>query len=433
MFLVILNGILVVLLFPSLFNQLFGLEKVLDYTVGIFRGLLWLITVGIFILRFTLIPFTPTAEIFYAVVQGILLVEILLRTFIKYGMYIVPGKQQYLGRIKDVVTDVSVHGGLVLLYEPHPFLQFTLPRIKLEDGDTEMGFDRVKLTDIQKPANIIRIACIGNSTLKDYPQLLENFLNQSNHQPRFQVLNFGIPWWSSLHSTINYILNVIDFNPDYVVLHDNCNDHNYRGYPGLRGDGAHAYQPYVDPTRHDIFWIRLFIIYRLPLIYFSRKFPKFLKPHFSMEKIVLRPGKKYIYDPHEMYIFDRNIDTIYAVSKHRNIKLCLMTFPFSKILNYGEEHSKVYRPHMEAINEILRNKADQYGLILVDADKLMTGEEVLFWDPVHVNLKGDQIKAYMTGSKIWKDLDIPTEVTREWKEIEDWLITRSEMILGRVI
>jgi hypothetical protein len=428
MILLILNGILAVLFFPSLFNLLFGLEKVCDYAVGVFRGLLWLIVAGTFVVRLKGIPFTPTFEMFYIIVQGALVVEIVLRVFIKYGIYILPVKRRYLERVRDVITDASVYGGLELLYEPHPFLHFTLPRKKLENGDVDMGFEGLKLSDIPKPVNTIRVACIGNSTVKDYPQLLEQFLNQANPPSRFQVLNFGVPWWSSLHSTVNYILNVIEFNPDYVVIHDNCNDHNYRGYPGLRGDGAHAYQPYSIPTRQDVFWMRLFVIYRLVIIYLSRKFPKFLKPHFSMEKIILRSGKKYTYDPYELHIFDKNIDTIYAVSKHRNIKLCLMTFPFSNVLNYGEEHSKVYRPHMRAINEILRAKAAQYGLILVDADRLMTGEEEMFWDPVHVQLIGDKIKSYLIGCKILEDLTFPIKVTGEWKEIQDWVIARDGRI-----
>lgn len=424
--LLILNGILAVLFFPPLFNLLFGLEKTRDYAVGVFRGLLWLGIVGIFVLRLTVISFPFPFEMLYIAVQGLLVVEILLRTVVKFGMYILPARRSFLERVKNVITDASLYGGLELLYEPHPFLQFTLPRKKLENGDIEMGFEGLKLSDIPKPANTIRVACIGNSTLKDYPQLLEQFLNQASSRARFQVLNFGIPWWSSLHSTVNYILNVIDFNPDYVVLHDNCNDHNYRGYAGLRGDAAHAYQPYSIPARQDVFWMRLFLIYRLPILFLSRKFPKFLKPHFSMEKIILGSGKKFIYDSHELHIFDRNIDTIYAVSKHKNIKLCLMTFPFSNVLNYGVEHSMVYRPHMRQINEILRTKAAQYGLILIDADKLMTGEEDLFWDPVHVQLQGDKIKAYLSGCKILGDLALPIKITGEWKEIQDWAIARND-------
>jgi hypothetical protein len=431
--LLILNAFLVVLFFPSLFNLLFGLERIRDDAVGILRGLLWLIITGIFILLLERVTFTPAFEVLYIVVLGILVVEIVLRTSIKYGMYILPMKRQFLERVRDKIIDTSVTGGVELLYEPHPFLQFTYPRRKLENGDMGMGFIEVKISDVPKPVNTIRIACIGNSTSQGYPQLLEQFLNQETLQPRFQVLNFGIPWWSSLHSTVNYILNVIDFNPDYVIFHDNCNDHNYRGYPGLRGDGAHAYMPYAIPTRQDIIWIRSFLIYRLALIYLLRKYPKTFKPHFSMERIILRSGKKYIYDSRELYIFDRNIDTIFAVSKQRNIKLCLMTMPFSNVLIYGEEHSKVYLPHLRVMNELLRSKAGQYGLILIDADKLMTGEEGLFWDPVHVHSEGDKIRAYLAGCKILMDLSIPYKITGDWREIEDWVMARNDRLMDRAI
>ena len=98
-----------------------------------------------------------------------------------------------------------------------------------------MGFTDITVKDIPKPAGVIRVACMGNSTAVNYPQSLQTLFNDVCPHTRIQVLNFGMGWWSSVHSTVNFILNVIDFKPDYVVLNDNCNDHNYRGYPGLRG------------------------------------------------------------------------------------------------------------------------------------------------------------------------------------------------------
>jgi hypothetical protein len=141
-----------------------------------------------------------------------------------------------------------------------------------------------------------------------------------------------------------------------------------------------------------------------------------------MEKSILKPGKKYhLYDPGELYVFERNIETIYAVATHRNIRLCFMTLPFSNVFKYGEEHDKVYRPHMAKVNEMLREKASQYGLLLIDADQLMTGEEDLFWDAVHVSVKGNMIKAYLIGCKILRELNLPMQIEGDWKEIENWI------------
>lgn len=342
----------------------------------------------------------------------------------------VPSKRDLLSDIKQKITQAAAYGVFVPRFEPHPFLHFTLPRKLLKGGNAEMGFTNITRRDIPKPPGTVRVACIGNSTTNPYPQFLEEFLNEACPQARFQTLNFGMGWWSSLHSTVNFVLNVIDFNPDYVVFHENCNDHNYRGYPGLQGDAAHAYRPLTIPVTRDTYLSRLFVLYRISAMLLKRKFPKLLSRHYSMERSILSPdNKKYdLYNPTELYIFKRNLETIYAVSKHKNIRLCLMTHPFSNVLKYGEEHDKVYRPHITKVNEMLREMAVQYELLLIDADRLMTSKEDLFIDPVHVNAKGNMIKSYMIGREILKDLDLPMQVDGNWKEIEGWVISRTDLI-----
>lgn len=421
----ILSGIQMVLFFPPIFKLLFGLEDIHDYLVGFFRWLLWALVIAMFVLRLSKVRYSSAGDFFSIVVLSVLSLEILLRVFIKYGAVIVPTKRDLLADIRRKITEAATYGVFVPRFEPHPFLHFTLPRKELENGNTEMGFTNITLRDIPKPSGTVRLACIGNSTSVVYPQLLEQFLNRACPQTRFQVLNFALGWWSSLHSTVNFVLNVIDFNPDYVVLHDNCNDHNYRGYPGLRGDGVHAYRTLSIPPSQDVYWSRLFVLYRILAALLKRRFPKILQRHYSMEKSILKPNKKYLYDPGELYVFERNVETIYAVSTHRNIRLCLMTHPFSNVLKYGEEHDKVYRPHMIRVNEILREKAAQFGLLLIDADRLITGEEDLFWDPVHVSMKGNMIKSYLIGNKILKDMNLPMQVEGDWKEIEDWVTVKT--------
>jgi hypothetical protein len=420
--LLVFSGILMVLLFPPIFKMLFGIEDIYDFLVGLSRYLLWVLVTGMFILCYSEIPLSLTVNLFFTVVLFVLSFEIVTRAFIKYGAIILPAKRYLLTDIKRKITDAARYGVFVPRFEPHPFVHFTLPRKDLENGNAEMGFQNITLHDIPKPSDTIRIACIGNSTTVDYPSLLEQLLNKSCPQAKFQALNFGLGWWSSLHSTVNFIMNVIDFNPDYVVLHDNCNDHNYRGYQGLRGDAAHAYRTLSIPPTPDVYWSRLFVLYRIMAILVKRRFPNLIKRHYSMEQSILKPDKKYhLYNPGELYIIERNIETLYAVSKHRSIRLCLMTLPFSNVLKYGEEHDRVYRPHITNVNEMLRQKAAQYELPLIDAEQLITGEEDLFWDPVHVVKKGNMIKAYMISQVILKDLGLQMHVEEEWKEIEDWV------------
>ena len=293
----ILNVILTVLLFPPIFKRLFGLEEIHDYLAGFSRYLLWALITAMFILRIRNIHYSSAVDFFSIVVLSVMSFEILLRAFIKYGATILPTKRALLMDLRTKITEAALYGVFVPRFEPHPFLHFTLPRKDLENGNAEMRFANITLRDIPKPSGTIRVACIGNSTSVAYPRHLEQFLNRAYPQARFHVLNFGLGWWSSLHSTVNFVLNVIDFNPDYVVLHDNCNDHNYRGYHGLRGDGVHAYRSLSIPPSQDVYWSRLFVLYRILAVLVKRKFPNFLRRHYSMEKSILKPGKKYLYDP----------------------------------------------------------------------------------------------------------------------------------------
>jgi len=422
---IVISFIQIIILFPPIFKMLLGLEDVHDYLAGFFRYLLWALIIAIFVLHVCNIQYPRSVTFFSIIILGVMSIEILLRAFIKYGAMILPSKRSQLIDIKKKINQAAIYGVFVPRFEPHPFLHFTLHRKELENGNAEMGFTNITLKDIPKPPSVIRIACIGNSTTNPYPPYLEDFLNKAHPQVRFQVLNFGLGWWSSLHSTVNFILNVVDFNPDYVVMHENCNDHNYRGYAGLRGDGVHAYCSLTIPGTQDIFWSRLFVLYRIVALLIRRRSPNFIMRHYSAEKSIFKPGKTFVYDPHELYIFKRNLETIYAVSKYRNIRLCLMTLPFSNVFKYGEEHDKVYRPHIRTVNEILRSKAIQDGLLLIDADRFMTGEENLFVDPVHVSIKGNKIKSYLIGCGILKDLNLPISIEGDWKEIENWVTEKA--------
>ena len=417
----VLNGILMLLLFPPIFERLFGLEDIHDQRVEFSKYLLWVFVTIMFVLRAGNIHYSPIVGFFVIVIFVVMFFEIILRLIIKYGAAILPDRKHFLMDIRKKLAAAALYGIFMPRFVPHPFLQFTLPRRDLENGNSELGFKNITLHDIPKPNGIIRIACLGNSTCAEYPQLLEQFLNKTCPEKKFQVLDFGMGWWSSLHSTVNFILNVIDFDPDYVVLHDNCNDHNYRGYPGLRGDAAHAYHNLTVQPSLDVYWSRLFVSYRVLAALVRRRFPRFLKRHYSMEKSILNAGKKYKYDPRELYIFERNLETIHAVSKHRNIKLCLMTFPFSNVLKYGDDHDKVYRPHMRMINEMLHQKAAQHGLLLIDAAQYMIGEEDLFWDPIHVVTKGNMIKSYLIARTILSDLNLSLIIEDDWKDIDNWI------------
>lgn len=292
-------------------------------------------------------------------------------------------------------------------YSPHPFLQYTRPRGPVPGSPDNFyyGFKQLTLRDVPKPPGVIRVACLGASTTEaGFPEVLQELLAKARPTLTFQVLNFGITWWSSVHSVVNYILNVVDFKPDYVVVEENCNDHQYRGFPGLRGDAAHAYRLFLVPPTVAESFFRFSVLFRLFRTGLSWLLPGWFRKAPTMAEIGLQPGKTLDYRPEELYIVRRNLNTLCTVAAAEGSKVCLTTMPVSLTRNFGAEHARVYRPHAEQVNHIIRELAAQRGTLLADLDATMTGQEHFFHDPVHTTADGNREMARQIADALLRDL-----------------------------
>lgn len=407
-FFLILILILAVLSFPPLLSRIASLEwgasrgeNLLRWAQFSFLSLLFLFFIDI--------PAGAGNKVSYKIAIVLLIVgyaELLLRLFVKYFLPFLGRKIPILSKVYQYITE-NPDNLYYSRYTPHPFLQFTGPREPVQDveGDYYLGFNNIKLSDIPKPEGIIRIACLGGSTTADgYPEFLQEYLTAHGSSNHFQVLNFGMTWWSSVHSTVNYLLNVVDFNPDYLILHDSCNDHHYRGFPGLRGDCAHAYRLFLVPQSTGEAFFRFSLIYRIVTIFLTWAFPSIFRPYIEMKDIGLLPGKTYNYDPSELYIIKRNIETICTIAESKRSRICLTTMPLSGERKFSEEHNQVYRPHTHDVNAIIRENAQQYHCLIADFDNLMTGREEFFSDAVHSSVEGNKMKAETVGKTILLDI-----------------------------
>ncbi|MBA4387546.1 MAG: hypothetical protein C0404_06165 [Verrucomicrobia bacterium] len=403
---------LAILSFPPLYAKLFGLES------GDARGenlLRWMMFILLCLIAADTSGLWAQSSVSsiglaHAVAVAVLVagcLELSLRIGVKY---LLPGPCRSMalcGKIHEYLTE-NPDNLYYSRYVPHPFLQFTGPRGRTPGSETDylLGFKGIKLSDIPKPPGVVRIACLGGSTTADgYPELLQEMLAAAKPSKRFQVMNFGMTWWSSIQSTVNYVLNVIDFKPDYVVLHDSCNDHHYRGFPGLRGDGAHAYRLFLVPQTTGETLYRFSLIYRICRIYLSWQFPSLFRRNIEMKQVGLQPGKTYNYDPAELYIIDRNIRTVCTLAKTQGSRVCLTTMPLSGSRSFGEEHDKAYRPHTKDVNSIIRRIAGETGFMIADFDATMSGREEYFKDAVHATLEGNRMKANEVAKVLLADLD----------------------------
>jgi GDSL-like lipase/acylhydrolase family protein len=294
-------------------------------------------------------------------------------------------------------------------YQGHPFLQFTgKPRAALRGNRTlgnlspfnNFGFIGGDFT-YEKPPAIVRVAALGGSTTADgYPAIMESFMNHNtgDDAERYEVLNFGMGYWTSAHSLVNFVLNVVDFRPDYVIVHDGWNDAKIRSSAAdFRGDYAHALKVFDPPTFvPDRYLVRTSVVYRVIKL---RSGP----PDWaSLDRAVEWPRQKIggFDHLHELKPFRRNVETVIQIARSRNITVVLLTVPRSR--DPGKQYFYDAQ-HIDQVNEILRELAVKYAsqILFVDLDRMMTGKmESAFRDVGHVDEEGQSFKAEQVGRTI---------------------------------
>lgn len=144
--------------------------------------------------------------------------------------------------------------GTPQLEEYHPFLQN-----RNRPGDERYhvnahGFRGEEIAK-RKPNGVFRVFFMGGSTVfcpnveweKSHVRLLEKKLRAAYPARRIEVMNAGVPWYTSQHTLINYLFHVRTFEPDLVVFMHGIND-VFRsfspvrfGYGAYREDYSHHY------------------------------------------------------------------------------------------------------------------------------------------------------------------------------------------------
>ena len=168
----------------------------------------------------------------------IILFELCFRIF-----YYLKYKKNYFVSLKFKWKDSHVTA--------HPFLSYSYKKNSVIDKNQKLPYPLHynKFFSYKHPLNInnlghfgndfinkkdkIRVMCLGASTTannisdgkKDYsyPKMLEEYLNK-NSDKEFEVFNCGIGGWTSVDIFINFVLNLIQLSPDYVVVYHGYND-----------------------------------------------------------------------------------------------------------------------------------------------------------------------------------------------------------------
>jgi hypothetical protein len=397
--------IFALLLAPPVFNRAFAMEHLLAREeLG-----LWLLSASLMLVAAYGRWGGRRAQPVWGVVACILAltsVELAARLMVKVFF---PSQQLTLSRWGNMSYED------LLAYRGHPFLQFTgTPSVALI-GNQALGnltpFNNFGFLgrdfSYEKPAGVIRIAALGGSTTADgYPQRLEDLLNAraAGTPQRFEVLNFGVGYWTSAHSLVNFVLNVVDFQPDYVIIHENWNDGSVRGAgASFRHDYSHALKAFEPPRMLDRYPLRFSVIYRAVRFRFGPPDWAFL------DYATHRPYPRQQADAtDDLQPFRRNITTIIDLALLRHAKVVLTTMPRTTDATMPLFSGST---HVDEANDALRQLAAPYGdrILFVDLDQLMTGKRnEIFLDLCHMKPEGIQAKAEHIAQRILQDWQADT-------------------------
>lgn len=131
---------------------------------------------------------------------------------------------------------VAPHLSDEIIYDLIPNLETTFQRAPVKINSCGMrGPER----RIAKPPGTFRIALLGDSFAfgwgvrqeEGFAQRLEDNLNRiSRGQPNFEILNLGVPGYSTFQEVAKFVETGLDFKPDAVVVFFIENDFGYPFY-----------------------------------------------------------------------------------------------------------------------------------------------------------------------------------------------------------
>src|SRR5689334_7221438 len=156
-------------------------------------------------------------------------------------------------------------------YRPHPHLVYALNEgFESGDGRNRHNAHGTRGPDfvVPKPPGTYRIVCVGGSTTyetgvaddaRTYPARMGELLRTEHGRPDVEVIDAGVPGYTSFETLILVALRVLEWQPDLVLYYDNTNDvHARLVRPELFASDAIGYRkPWDDRVR---WWDRSLVV-----------------------------------------------------------------------------------------------------------------------------------------------------------------------------
>lgn len=280
-------------------------------------------------------------------------------------------------------------------YQPHPFLGYALIPGG-EGGVNALGL-RGPPVARAKGEGVYRIVCLGGSTTygaaveahQTWPARLERLLDEAAPPGRdYQVLNAGVPGYTSAESLVNLALRLVELQPDALIVYHAINDARLIQLGDFLPDYSHKRRSWRFPALSPLESALL----RHCRIAFRLFGERYLAPgQLRLDQLVFHSG------PHPpgawgpggvnqpgVGVFLRNVRHILALAEEHGIAPALARFARCPERLTGDGHQAV----LEAMDQGLTSLARERGLPLLRPDLALEGRPELFTDYVHLTAEG---------------------------------------------
>lgn len=239
---------------------------------------------------------------------------------------------------------------------------------------------------IRKPADELRVVCLGGSTTvneralpeENYTRLAETGLRRSFTQKRVVVLEAGGDAFATAHSVVNFSLRLLALEPDVATLLHNINDLTAQNF------GERLQPDYANKYLDDAF---LAFEHRGGfggIVFRTSRAAQMLRWRFTILKKVFEKnsyGERVANPEDGRAAFRRNLVTFVAVARAHGVAPVLITQSHAA----GEA---AIGGEFLVYNDLVRAVARETGAALVDAGPLLSGQTRFFVDDVHMNGQG---------------------------------------------
>ena len=264
---------------------------------------------------------------------------------------------------------------------------------------------------VPKPKSLTRINCIGASTTGNYisennnnfsyPLELEKIL-KSKSDKNIEVNNCGTGGYNSADMLVRFLLQIVDTDPDYLIIYYAYNDISSYLTPNFHSDYSHS-----SKNLGEVNW-KFLVGSKIPDVpinfvnYLKNKWFYSTNIRYSLLDVIAK-GK---IDPkidfsQGLETYRRNLQNIISVSLNNKIDVILCTFCIylhEKIKN--DPLHILYEKIVLEENKIIKELSKKNNLKLVDCFSLIPKEDSNFVDTCHFTPKGMNLLAQSISEAI---------------------------------